>query len=328
MAEGKGRYGNEACLTAFQKTNESNPCVELNKVEAFLKGEKFLSERTKADYRRGAAQVRRVLAEQGRKTAWDMLAYLVETCASSSVSTYKRQRAMVLRYAAASGAEHLTDMVRALPPYTEMCKLLGRVPSRRSTPVTEARRAAQNERVFTTLIGHLSPEHRDAILAIRFTGARSCEAESLRLERIADGIRVSINSAKTGARKKTHSIVRSWVVPLSSPEGVLLFGVLERRGEKPAPFSASALRAAWRRARLREGLNGDSHWDFHSLRHQFAADEKKKRATALRAEHGADWRRKLYGRGWRDSQDYKDVFYGELATRLGHTNTDMCKIYG
>ena len=144
-----------------------------------LKGEKFLSERTKADYKRGAAQVRRVLAEQGRKTAWDMLAYLVETCASSSVSTYKRQRAMVLRYAATSGAEHVTYMVRALPPYAEMCKLLGRVPSRRSTPITEARRTAQNERVFTCLIGHLSPEHRDAILAIRFTGARSCEAESL-----------------------------------------------------------------------------------------------------------------------------------------------------
>jgi hypothetical protein len=168
-----------------------------------LKGEKFLSERTKADYKRGAAQVRRVLAEQGRKTAWDMLAYLVETCASSSVSTYKRQRAMVLRYAGASGAEHLTDMARALPPYAEMCKLLGRVPSRRSTPVTEARRAAQNEKVFTRLIGYLAPEHRDAILAIRFTGARSCEAESLQLERVADGIRINIDSAKTGARKKS-----------------------------------------------------------------------------------------------------------------------------
>jgi len=114
----------------------------------------------------------------------------------------------------------------------------------------------------------------------------------------------------------------------------LLAGVLVRRGNKSAPYSASALRAAWRRARLREGLNADSHWDLHSLRHQYAADEKKKLAAELRKRHGADWRRKLYGRNWiesqdyQDYQDYKDGFYGALAIRLGHTNTDMCKIYG
>ncbi len=293
-----------------------------------LKEERFLSARTKEDYKRGAVQVRRVLAEQGRKTSWDMCAYLVEVAEKFSVSTYKRQRTMVLRYASRNGEEHVADMVRALPPYAEMCKILGRVPSRRSTAVTEARRAVQNERTFSRLLSHLSPEHRDAILAIRFTGARSCEAESLHLTREGDAIRVFIKSAKTGARKKKPPTSRSWVVPISTPEGAILSGVLERRGEKVAPFSASALRAAWRRARLLEGLNNESHWDLHSLRHQYAADEKKKRAAQLRAKHGTDWRRRMYGRDWRNSVEYKDAFYGELAKRLGHTNTDMCKIYG
>jgi hypothetical protein len=128
-----------------------------------LKADKNLSERTKAEYKRGAAQVRRVLAEQGRKTPWDLCAYLVETALTSSVSTYKRPRAMVLRLVdGRENTAYSAAMVLALPPYAEMCAMLGRTPSRLSTAVTEARRAAQNERIFTRQLGHLSPEHRDA----------------------------------------------------------------------------------------------------------------------------------------------------------------------
>ncbi|NLM71045.1 MAG: hypothetical protein GX181_03660 [Synergistaceae bacterium] len=85
---------------------------------------------------------------------------------------------------------------------------------------------------------------------------------------------------------------------------------------------------AWRRARLKEGLNRESGWDLHSLRHQYARDLKQERAAELREQHGPDWRRKLYGRQWRNSPCYVEGFYGPIARRLGHTNSEMAKIYG
>jgi hypothetical protein len=80
--------------------------------------------------------------------------------------------------------------------------------------------------------------------------------------------------------------------------------------------------------RLKEGLNEDSHWDLHSLRHQAAKEWKTTRAKEMKETYGPDWRRKLFGRQWQDSDDYKNLFYGDIASRLGHSCLDMSKIYG
>lgn len=292
-----------------------------------LKEASSLSARSQEDYKRLKKQVLRELKEKGLSTGWDLVLYLVQSAQEVSLSTYKKRRTVILRMLKkrVPGAEAL---IQALPQYGELCRLLDKTPSRRSTAVTEARRARQNERTFQRLLGHLSDQHRDAILAIRYTGARSSEASSLRLERVAEGIQVSITSAKTGARKKLGESVRTWVVPINAVEGTVLNDILERRGQTPAPFSPHALRSAWHRARVKEGLNQDSHWDLHSLRHQYAGDLKKVRITELRTQHGPDWRRRLYGRDWRDSQRYVEGFYRPIAQRLGHSCAAMAKIYG
>ena len=290
-----------------------------------------LSPRSQADYQRGMVQVQRELQARGYGTPWDMVAYLVETARDYSLSTYKRRRNTVIRYLQ-ERAPKAVELVRALPAYGELCQLLGRQPSRSSTETTRARRGRQDPRTWQRLLSHLSPEHRDALLTLRYTGARSTEARSVRLEAVPDGIQVSITSAKTGSRSKKNKesvpLVRSWVVSLDTAEGAILAGVLARRGSAPAPYSPDALRSVWHRARVAEGLNTDSGWDLHSLRHQFARSEKKKRAKELKEEFGPDWRRRLYGRDWRNNQDYSQSFYGPLAAKLGHTNVDMSRIYG
>lgn len=293
-----------------------------------VKSTERLSSRSKDDYVRLEKQILRELREKKLSTGWDLVLYLVQSAQKFSLSTYKRRRAIVLRLLEkkSSGAGAL---VRALPHYTEICATLGRVPSRRSTAVTEARRTRQSEKTLQRLLSHLTPRHQDAILALRHTGARSSEAASLRLERTPEGIRVSIASAKTGARRKNPGpVVRSWVVTEDSADGAALAGILARRGTHPAPFSAHALQSSWHRARVKEGLNRDSGWDLHSLRHQYAGELKKQRVAELRAQHGPDWRRHLYGRDWRNSQKYIEGFYRPVAVRLGHSCAAMAKIYG
>ena len=150
----------------------------------------------------------------------------------------------------------------------------------------------------------------------------------MRLEQVPDGIRVSIQTAKTGARKTPGPATRSWVVPLGTEEGDALERILADRGESPVPYSAHALRSAWHRARKKLGLNQDPHWDLHSLRHQYARQLKKERVAELKAAHGEDWRRRLYGRDWMSSPRYAEDFYGPIAERLGHSCLAMAKIYG
>jgi len=305
-----------------------NICPKKPFKDNILKDSSRLSATTKKDYERGTKQVLTEMRECGCSTAWDMAGYLVETARSQSESTYKRKRALVLRAAENMKIGRLEDTIHALPPYAEMCKSLGRAPARRSTPITEARRAIQNERVFCRLVGHLSPAHADAIVALRYTGCRPSEAKSLRLTRESDFIRISIDTRKTGARKKKGDTVRTWTVSAASAEGLLLSQVLDRRGSHPVPYSADALRAAWRRARQHEGLAADSHWDLYSLRHQYASDYKRARGEELRTEYGKNWREDMFGTNWMNDDGYKNLYYGELAKRLGHTNTDMSKIYG
>ena len=165
-----------------------------------LKNHGKLSDRSKIDYARTRRQISRELKDRGLSSCWDLVLQLVETARYKSKSTYKKQRAALLRSFGKNG--QVCEMIKALPPYSEVCKILGREPSRNSTQVTEARRAKQDERTFHRLRSHLSPEHRDAILAIRYTGARSSEAASIRLQLTEEGVHVSIRSVKKGSRSK------------------------------------------------------------------------------------------------------------------------------
>lgn len=295
--------------------------------ETPLKVNSELSQKSIEDYKRLEKQVKRELREHGLSTGWDLTLYLVQTARKCSVSTYKKKRAVVLRMMERASPA-AAGLIKALPPYAELCAMVGREPSRRSTSITEARRAQQNKKTFERLLSRLTPEHRDAILCLRYTGARCSEARSLRLEQVTDGIRVSIQTAKTGARKTPGPATRSWVVPLGTEEGDALARILDRRGEAPIPYTGHALRSAWHRTRKGFGLNQDPGWDLHSLRHQYARELKAARVAELRGEHGPDWRRHLYGRDWRNSPRYAQAFYGPIAERLGHSCLAMAKIYG
>lgn len=321
----------EAALSVLRQTQQYLFHPETRPPRLFketpLKADSELSQKSIEDYTRLEKQVKRELREQGLSTGWDLSLYLVQTARECSVSTYKKKRTVVMRMMERVSPASV-GLIKSLPPYAELCTMLGRTPSRRSTPITEARRAQQNKKTFKKLLGQLSPEHRDAILCLRYTGARCSEAVSLRLEQVPDGIRVTIQSAKTGARKKQGSATRSWVAPLGTEEGDALARICADRGEAPIPYSGHALRSAWHRARKCFGLNQDPGWDLHSLRHQFARELKAARVAELRGDYGPDWRRHLYGRDWRNSPQYTKEFYGPVAGRLGHSCLAMAKIYG
>jgi hypothetical protein len=322
----------EASLSVLRQTQQYFFHPETRPPKLFketpLKVNSELSKKSIEDYTRLEKQVKKELRAKGLSTGWDLCLYLVQTARECSVSTYKKKRVVVMRMME-KVSPAAVGLIKSLPPYAELCKALGREPSRRSTSITEARRAQQNRKTFERLLRHLTPQHQDAILALRHTGARSSEAASLRLERTPEGIRVSIASAKTGARRKNPGpAVRSWVVTEDSADGAALAGILARRGAHPAPFSAHALRSSWHRARVKEGLNTDSGWDLHSLRHQFARGLKKERVAELKGDYGPDWRRHLYGRDWMSSPRYAEDFYGPIAERLGHNCLAMAKIYG
>lgn len=321
----------EASLSVLRQTQQYFFHPETRPPKLFketpLKVNSELSKKSIEDYTRLEKQVKKELRAKGLSTGWDLCLYLAQTARECSVSTYKKKRAVVMRMMGRASPAAVS-LIKSLPPYAELCKALGREPSRRSTSITEARRAQQNKKIFDRLLGQLSPEHRDAILCLRYTGARCSEGRSLRLEQVPDGIRVSIQTAKTGARKTPGPATRSWVVPLDTEEGGALARIHADRGEAPIPYTGHALRSAWHRARKKFGLNQDPHWDLHSLRHQYARQLKKERVAELKGEHGPDWRRHLYGPDWRSSPRYAEDFYGPIAERLGHSCLAMAKIYG
>jgi hypothetical protein len=108
-----------------------------------LKDKKKLSARSHDDYARLEKQVLRELGEKKLSTGWDLAFYLVRTVQEKSLSTYKKRRAVILRLLETKSPGAVA-LIRALPQYGEMCKILGLAPYRRSTVVTEARRAKQN----------------------------------------------------------------------------------------------------------------------------------------------------------------------------------------
>lgn len=291
---------------------------------------KELSERSKKDYTRTKKQIEEELSLLGASTVWDKVAYIASSAQMLEASGYKRLRAGMLRMAHEDGDKQLEKAIQHMPRYGELCKQLERPPSRRSTPITEARRAAQDERGFLRLLARLSPVYADTICIMRYTGCRAVEASSVRLERHGDTLQVTIANAKTGARKqKRDETSRSFPISLSTPEGRLLSSILDRCGSTPcAGLTPNAIRAAWGRARHWEGKQKDAHWSLHALRHQYAKDYKRQVYKTMEQEHGKDWRTELYGEQWYSSDAYKKDVYGPLADRLGHTCADMAKIYG
>lgn len=291
---------------------------------------KELSPRAQKDYARTRRQIKEELFVLGADTTWDKIAYLASAAQMLEVSGYKRLRAGLLRMAAEDGDALLTRAIRAMPHYGELCTHIEKTPSKRSTPVTEARRAAQNEKRFLRLLARLSPVYADAICVMRYTGARAVETSSVKLK-VKDGaVQVSVRNAKMGARKrKKNEIYRVFSTPLATPEGQLLAAIAARRGEEPCKgLTSEGLRAAWARARRWEGVEADAGWSLHSLRHQFARDFKRQAYAKMKEVHGADWRQKLFGPGWLGSKEYADAVYGPLAGQLGHTSTTMAKTYG
>ena len=293
---------------------------------------KNLSKRSATDYERTRKQITGELTELGAVTTWDKVAYLAATAQMLEVSGYKRIRAGLLRMAEEHADHVLGRAIRAMPHYTELCARIERTPSKRSTAITHARRAAQDEKLFLRLLARLSPQYADTVAVMRYTGCRAVEASSVQLavEGEHEHVRVSIRNAKIGARKRDKDkSVRVFEVPLASPEGQLLADIVRRRGATPcAGQSSEAIRAAWARARKWEGVQADDGWCLHALRHQFARDYKRTAYARMKATHGPAWREQLYGEGWADAELYASEVYGPLAAMLGHTSTAMAKVYG
>lgn len=310
----------------YMRLPGDRPTVDIYREEKL----KTLSPRSAKDYERTRKQIAEELGELGASTTWDKVAYLASVAQMLEVSSYKRIRAALLRMAEENGDHALGRAIRSMPHYGELCVCLERKPSKRSTSITEARRAAQDEGRFLRLLARLSPQYTDAIAVMRYTGCRAVEAASVQLTVTGDTVRVSVRNAKTGARKRRKDeTMRTFDVALSSPEGQLLADIAARRGPTPcAGLTSEGIRAAWARARRWEAVQNDENWCLHALRHQFARDYKSRLYTRLKGLHGTGWREHLYGSGWADEKIYTEAIFGPLAAMLGHTSTQMSKIYG
>ena len=323
--------GDEATRGIERKTKKFPPARIKNQT----------ADRTKSD---GKRTLKQISIELGGMEKVDNIGaarlqlYLIKKAETQSMSTYKRMRAALLRHYDETENKR-SAVIRALPEYGRMCTLLGREPSRRSSPVNHARRQTHADTDMERLLNRLSPAHEDAILLLRYTGARASEGHGTRLERLENGnIKVSIDEVKTGCRGKKNQTqkTRTFEIASGTAENKILSGVLERRGTSPCPYQAGALRAAWDRARKKEGLDNNEGWTLHSLRHAFASDYKRRRVAELRSAHGAGWREKLFGKSgdddrklsWQTDKEYMETMYGDLAQRLGHTCLETTRLYG
>jgi len=295
-----------------------------------------LSESTRQEYKKVLAQAKKEMKETGVKTAFDVVAYLSDKCRNLSRSRYNSIRGCLLQSAHIQGDNQLMDAIRAMPPYVQLCQMLGTTPTPRQGEYTRQRKRKKDSETWEDLLSALRPRHADAVRLIRATGARVGEAEGIRLSRSPDGtIIASIPTSKTGARGKGADApaVRTIAYMPGSPRYDVMAGIFERRGEAPAlGLTAPMLRWAWRGARERvggEATDGQT-WTLHALRHAYARERKNEIFAALRAEHGRDWRVKLFGSDWdKGGQSaYVEGVYKGLADELGHTCTDMAKRYG
>lgn len=319
-----------------------------------VKPEDQLSARSLDDYKRACRQVASELAALGKKNFLDVAAYLANTARVSSRSSYKRLRSAVLRSMmkeyedcrsrgdAAGKREALATvrLIQSLPPYGELCETMKVAPSRVVSEVTKARRARQNPATLDRLLDRLSPRDRDIILLLRYTGARADEAQTVQLAREDGTIRVTARTLKTGARRTPQPpvVTRTFAFPLDSAEGGVLSGILDRQGEQPAcGVSGDTIRKFWYRARQEEDktrrkgsrrLADHPTWCLHAFRHQFAHDRKAERGAAMVAAYGPNWRVERYGKDWRNDNEYKEAWLGDLARMLGHNTTDTARMYG
>jgi len=222
-------------------------------------------------------------------------------------------------------------VIRCMPPYKMICDMLNVKNTPRVGEITRARRKQKDEKTWETLQLQLSPLYADCVRALRTTGARVGELSSLSLREGVDGGMVAtLHTSKIGARRKGDTPpTREIAFKAGTPEEQFLRGLMVERGEAPfSEVSPSQLRSAWGRARAAVGVEDGQTWCLHALRHAYAGQRKAEIHKKMVEEHGADWRRKLYGNDWKNNEKYRPEVYGELARELGHTNDDMTKIYG
>lgn len=293
-----------------------------------------LSESTRQEYKNVLTQTKKEMKEGGVKTAFDVVAYLSGKCRNLSRSRYNSIRSCIIQSAHMQGDNQLVDAIRAMPPYAQLCQMLGTTPTPRQGEYTRQRKRKKDNETWEDLLSALRPRHADAVRLIRATGARVGECESIRLSRDNNGtIIASISSSKTGARGKGADApaVRTIAYAPGSPRYDVMNELYERRGQNPAlGLTAPMLRWAWRGARERVGgeANDGQTWTLHALRHAYARERKNEIFAKLKAEHGRDWRIKLYGAEGVRNSAYTEGVYSGLAHELGHTCVEMAKKYG
>ncbi|NCC61713.1 MAG: hypothetical protein EOM12_12425 [Verrucomicrobiae bacterium] len=253
-------------------------------------------------------------------STWDVVRYLGEIAKTKNRSTYYRERSVLAKMA----ERERTDVwraIRALPCLETLLEFLGGVPNRRSGERTRERRKKKNPEIFSSLLGLLSPNKRDAIEVMSMTGARVSEMASFRIERNGEWIAVEIETAKTGSRLlKPGSATRTIEFHQGSAEGKRLLEILERHGSRPfGDLSVDAFRSAWRRARKKLNLADSETWCLHALRHAFA--------SRLKAHLSAEMVRQ-YGRRWREKPELIEKWRERVAGFLGHSALASTKLYG
>lgn len=302
-----------------------------------IKDWESLSPSTFREYSKTIRQTQRELKEMGARTAWDIVVYLAEKAQTASRSKYNMHRACVLQMAVVNGDNRLTSVIRSMPPYKELCDILGVQPTPRVGEITRARRKKKDAATWVKLLDSSSERYREVFQLIRATGCRVGEVASIKLARGEDGnITVSIVTSKVGSRnpKKKYSPTREITFGTDSEDFEFLSSLLERHGETPAgDMTADKIQSAWRRARKRTGIDEEGQaWCLHSFRHAYANKRKTEISREMAEEHGPRWRQKVYGEDWqRDPEKYKKYYhttYGKLAQELGHTCEEMTKIYG
>ncbi len=299
--------------------------------EVKIKEWEKLSKSSQEVYKRSIIQTKEELKQLQANTPWDIVSYLTEKTGSRSRAVYNRHRATVIQIARAKGDAELENIIRSMPPYKMICDMLGVQNTPRVGEITRARRKQKDEKTWEALQLQLSPLYRDCVRALRTTGARVGELPSLSLlEGEGGGMVATLQTSKIGARRKGNTPpTREISFCAGTPEADFLRGLMAERGETPfADVSPSQLRSAWGRARTAAGVEDGQAWCLHALRHAYAGQRKAEIHKQMVEEHGADWRRRLYGENWRENEKYRPEVYGELARELGHTNDEMTKIYG
>ena len=296
-----------------------------------------LSPSTFREYSKTIRQTQRELKEMGARTAWDIAIYLAGKAQTGSRSKYNIHRACVLQMAVVNEDKRLTSVIRSMPPYKELCDILGVQPTPRVGEITRARRKKKDAQTWEKLLDSCSERYRDVFQLIRATGCRVGEVASIKLARGEDeSIVVTIATSKVGSRnpKKKYSPTREITFGTGTEDYEFLSRLLDRYGETPAEdMTADKIQSAWRRARKRTGIDEEGQaWCLHSFRHAYANKRKTEISREMAEEHGPRWRQKLYGEDWqRDPEKYKRYYhttFGQLAQELGHTCEEMTKMYG